>query len=145
MTNFFNFIVYSNKFFCTEKLNLYYNGAKLEFDHKSLSFYDIKPGSTVYLQDMGYMLPLRLSKFCVNNGPPCILYLLREYHLDIYRCLEDEETLIENYEDVWFYQEGVVQRLATYMIFIHFGKILMETAFVHRFAFRNSPLNRTLW
>lgn len=58
-------------------MNIYYNGQRLEIDHKTLDFYDIKPGSTIYLLDLGFMIPIRLSKFIVNSGPPLIFWLFR--------------------------------------------------------------------
>jgi very-long-chain enoyl-CoA reductase len=73
---------------------LYYNGIKLEFDHKNLDFYDIKGGSTILLRDLGYMVPLRLSKLIVSVGPPVIFSLFQEYHLNIYLYIEGAEKAL---------------------------------------------------
>ena len=45
----------------------------------------------MYLLDQGYMIPVRLSKFIVNIGPPVIFYLIREYHTDLYTYIEGEK------------------------------------------------------
>jgi hypothetical protein len=37
--------------FTPERQTLFYNGIKLEFDHKSISHYDIKAGATIFLQN----------------------------------------------------------------------------------------------
>lgn len=91
------------------------------------------------------MIPLRLSKLIVMSGPPLILYLLSHYHINIYVYLEGEEFSSQNYSEVWLYEEGLPQRLATFLIYIHFAKILLEVLFVHRMSGRNIPVNRTLW
>jgi hypothetical protein len=114
-------------------------------DHKSLSHYDIRAGSTVYLQDMGYLTPLRWSNLVINIGPPAIIYLMRLYHLDVIIYLEGVDYSVEHFNDVWWYEEGQAQRLASYMIYIHFMKIIFETLFIHRMSGLNIPFNRFLW
>lgn len=40
--------------FTPERQTLFYNGIKLEFDHKGIGHYDIKAGATIFLQNQGY-------------------------------------------------------------------------------------------
>lgn len=93
------------------------------------------------------MIPIRLSKFFVNIGPIVIFYLLnnQKIHTDFYIFVEGEDWAREHFNEVFLYEYGEPQKLATWMVYIHYAKNILETIFVHRMAGRTIPLNRTLW
>lgn len=91
------------------------------------------------------MIPRIISKVMVNSGPPFVLWLFSHHHLDLYKYMEGEEWVNEHYDEVYFYEQGRCQTFATWMLYFHFLKKLMENMFLHRSAGRMTPVNRTIW
>jgi len=86
-----------------------------------------------------------MAKWIVYSGPILAFTLFSWYHEEIYTFLEGLNEGDERYMDVLMYEEGLGQQIAKGMIYLHFGKMLLETMFLHRMAGRMTPLNRTLW
>jgi hypothetical protein len=129
-----------------ERQQLYYQGVKVEFDHKALHVYGIRAGSTVHVWDKGIQIPVRLEKFMAYSGPPLIWYLYSTYHMSIFEVLLGEQHLNSKPDDYLLqYREGPTQRLASFMIYGHFLKLIIESMFLHRLAGRQMPFNRAMW
>lgn len=131
-----------------ERQTLYFNGMKLESDHKHLKYYDADittPLAVIHLQDQGKMMPRIISKVLVNSGPPILFWMFENYHSDIYQFMEGEEWVDDHYNETLFYEMGQCQTFAKWMIYFHFGKNIFENVFLHRSAGRMTPINRTIW
>ena len=130
-----------------ERQQLFYNGIKLSSDHKTLEFYNIKAGATIYLKDQGIMVPNRVSKITIYMGPPLIFYLFHLYHTEIFTFTEGPGYIKDSlrFDALIFYEEGLTQHIAKFMIFVHYVKLLLEDIPHNRRAGRMTPLNRTLW
>ncbi len=50
----------------------------------TLNDYDIKPGDTLYIQDMGIQVSYRLSQIMINVGPIITFALFWTYRYEIY-------------------------------------------------------------
>ena len=86
-----------------------------------------------------------MAKWIIYTGPLLMFGLYSQYHLEIYSTVERISEDDERYLDLMVFEENQTQQLAKFMIFIHFGKLLLETMFMHRMAGRMISLNRTLW
>ncbi len=86
-----------------ERQQLYYNGIQLELDHKTLTHYDVKPGSTIHVQDVGELIPRRLGKFIIYLGPILCFYLYSKYLYKVFSFLmgKQEFDMIEGDAVLW--------------------------------------------
>ena len=81
----------------------------------------------------------------VHSGPPLLFYLFSAYHEQIFTHFEGVKESDQRFLDIVTFEEGPVQKAAKLMVWFHFGKILAESAFLHRYTGRMTSLNRTLW
>lgn len=130
--------------FRPERIELYYNEQLMELDHQSIDVYNIRNGSTILLYDTGTQIPLRISKLTVYFGPLLIVWLFSRYHIYIFEFLMSKEYLEHQYEELLFYKESNVQLVAKSMIYLHFGKMLLETIFLRNTAGYMTSLSKTV-
>jgi hypothetical protein len=86
-----------------------------------------------------------MAKWIIYTGPLVMFALFSQYHFEIYSTVERISEQDERHHDLIVFEENRTQQLAKFMIFINFGKLLLETMFMHRMAGRMISLNRTLW